>query len=254
MKITLLNFDSIDSTNSEALKHARHGADEGLCIVALHQTAGRGRHGRVWVSERDAGLYLSIVLRPKIEAKYLTLITIMAGIAVHDTLSDFGVKADIKWVNDLLVSGKKICGILAETSDSPVGLAVVVGIGINIRNSNFPPEIAETATSIECSDFGSAGSSNRAVPSSEQLTYVLTNYLCHYYRMLCGDSGPESIIKEWSKRSTYFSGRSVRVNLGSEAIAGVTDGLESNGALRIIREDGTLTIVQAGEVETVRAS
>src|SRR3990170_1198552 len=100
MNINLLTFDAIDSTNIEALKQARLGADEGVCIVARQQTAGRGRHGRVWVSEKDAGLYFSIVLRPKIQTQYLPLITLMAGIAVHDTLAEFGIAADIKWVND----------------------------------------------------------------------------------------------------------------------------------------------------------
>jgi BirA family biotin operon repressor/biotin-[acetyl-CoA-carboxylase] ligase len=129
MNINLLTFDSLDSTNTEALKHARLGAEEGLCIVARQQTAGRGRHGRTWVSEADAGLYFSIVLRPKIETQYLPLITLMTGVAVHDTLGEVGIDADIKWVNDLHVDGKKICGILAETTDTPKGLAVIVGIG-----------------------------------------------------------------------------------------------------------------------------
>src|SRR5688572_23226363 len=83
MNFTILAYDSIDSTNTEALKQARQGADEGLCILARQQTAGRGRRGRTWVSEKDAGLYFSIVLRPKIETKYLTLITLMAAVAVH---------------------------------------------------------------------------------------------------------------------------------------------------------------------------
>src|SRR5436190_18936870 len=99
MNITVLTFDSLDSTNTEALKQARQGAGEGLCIVARQQTAGRGRHGRTWVSQKDAGLYFSIVLRPKIDTKSLPLITLMTGVAVHDTLQEFGVKPDIKWVN-----------------------------------------------------------------------------------------------------------------------------------------------------------
>ena len=148
MNINLLTFDTLDSTNTEALKQARLGAEEGVSIVARQQTAGRGRHGRPWVSEPDAGLYFSIVLRPKIETQYLPLITLMTGVAVHDTLAEFGIAADIKWVNDLHVDGKKISGILAETTDTPKGLAVIVGIGINLKSSNFPPEIADTATSV----------------------------------------------------------------------------------------------------------
>jgi len=248
----LLTFDSIDSTNTEALKQARLGAEEGLCIVAGQQTAGRGRHGRTWVSEPDAGLYFSIVLRPKIESQFLPLITLMTGVAVHDTLAELGIAADIKWVNDLHVDGKKISGILAETTDTPKGLAVIVGIGINIKSSNFPPEIADTATSIE--------ENVRAAPLSVQtaeavtLTHALTKFISYFYDILHSNDGPATIIDEWRKRSTYFSGKPVRVVLENEALEGITDGLEPNGALRVKRNDGTLTIVQAGDVEQLRAT
>src|SRR5678815_1625350 len=90
MHFNILRFDSVDSTNTEALTHARLGADEGLCIVARQQTAGRGRQGRTWVSPMGAGLYLSTVLRPKLEAKLLPLITLAAAVAVHDTLAEIG--------------------------------------------------------------------------------------------------------------------------------------------------------------------
>ncbi len=86
MNFTILRFDSIESTNTEAVRQAKIGADEGLCIVARQQTKGRGRHGRVWVSEKDAGLYFSIVLRPKIETRFLPLLTLMSAIAVADVL------------------------------------------------------------------------------------------------------------------------------------------------------------------------
>src|SRR5687768_18216622 len=103
MITTLLTFDTLESTNTEALKHARQGIAEGLCIIARQQTAGRGRFGRTWVSEKDAGLYFSIILRPKRETQFLPLITLMAGVAVHDMLQEYGLKPDIKWVNDILV-------------------------------------------------------------------------------------------------------------------------------------------------------
>src|SRR5215204_473489 len=149
MNFTILRFDEIESTNTEALNQARRGADEGLCVVARQQTAGRGRHGRVWVSEKDAGLFFSVVLRPKIEARFLPLITLMSAVAVHDTLKAlYTLDCNIKWVNDIHVAGKKICGILAETAETTKGLAVVAGIGINLKQTSFPPEIAGAATSI----------------------------------------------------------------------------------------------------------
>ncbi len=262
MNINLLTFDSLDSTNTEALKQARLGAEEGVCIVARQQTAGRGRHGRPWVSEQDAGLYFSIVLRPKIETQYLPLITLMTGVAVHDTLAEFGIAADIKWVNDLHVDGKKICGILAETTDTPKGLAVIVGIGINIKPSNFPPEIADTATSIEelqkpARQQGlnaQVGGYALAHAQASALAESLTKYLTYFYAILQSDYGPSNIIDEWRKRSTYFSGKPVRVVLENESLEGITDGLEPSGALRVKRNDGSITIVPAGDVEQLRAT
>ena len=256
MNINILTFDTIDSTNTEALKQARLGADEGLCIIARQQTAGRGRHGRTWVSEPDAGLYFSIVLRPKIEMQYLPLITLMTGVAVCDMLDELGIDADIKWVNDLHVDGRKIGGILAETTDTPKGLAVIVGIGINIKSSNFPSEIDDTATSIEeqLSVPPAVAGGLMRPPSASQLAESLTKFLTYFYTVLQGENGPSNIIDEWRKRSTYFSGKPVRVVLENETLEGVTDGLESNGALRVRRNDGSLTIVNAGDVEQLRAT
>ena len=246
MNITLLTYDILDSTNTEALKLAREGAGEGLCIVARQQTAGRGRYGRTWVSERDAGLYFSVVLRPTIDSQYLPLITLMAGVAVHDTLREFGVTSDIKWVNDVLVDEKKISGILAETTETEAGLAVVVGIGMNITSSNFPPDLVATATSLE---------DNSPTPiSREDLIEKLTTHIGHFYDTLHDENGPADIIDNWRMRSSYYSGKIVRVALESETVTGVTDGLEPNGALRLKRSDGSLLIIQAGDVEHLRAA
>jgi len=245
MNFTILRFDSLESTNSEAINHARAGADEGLCILARAQTAGRGRHGRKWNSSKGSGLYFSIVLRPKIDPKFLPLITLMSGVAVYDALAELGLKPDIKWVNDVLAGDKKICGILAETTETASGLAVVVGIGINLISSSFTDEIAKIATSVR-------EQADRLV-TPDEMAESLTPFIDYFYRMLNGESGPREICKEWQRRSSYFSGKSVRVVLENESITGVTDGLEPNGALRIRRDDGIVVIVQAGDVEKLRA-
>jgi BirA family transcriptional regulator, biotin operon repressor / biotin---[acetyl-CoA-carboxylase] ligase len=246
MHITLLNYDSIDSTNTEALRQARLGAEEGLCILSREQTEGRGRYGRTWVSERDAGLYFSIVLRPKIQAHDLPLITLMAGVAVHYTLKSFGIEPDIKWVNDVLVNEKKIAGILAETTETDRGLAVIVGIGINLTSTNFSPDLAMTATCLE--------DVLPTKPRRDDLIEVLTRNLEISYDQLQGEGGPAEIIENWTQRSSYSSGKSVRVVLENETVAGVTDGLEENGALRIKRGNGNILVIQAGDVEQVRAA
>jgi BirA family transcriptional regulator, biotin operon repressor / biotin---[acetyl-CoA-carboxylase] ligase len=245
MHFNILTFDILDSTNSEALRQVRQGADEGLCIIARQQTGGRGRYGRTWVSERDAGVYFSIVLKPHLEATYLPLITLMAGIAVHDTLREIGIEPDIKWVNDVLVNEKKISGILAETTETPEGLAVIVGIGINLTSTNFPPDRVTTATCVEdCVPVPVAG---------DKLIEILMRNLSRFYSVLAGQNGPAEIVEHWRQRSSYFAEKIVRVVLENETITGTTDGLENNGALRIKRGDGTVVVIQAGDVEQVRA-
>ena len=245
MQITVLNFDVIDSTNLEAIREAKAGAHEGLCVVAGKQTAGRGRLGRTWVSEEGAGLYFSIVLRPRLDARNLTLVTLMSAVAVAEALDSFGISADIKWVNDIHVSGKKICGILSESTDTPAGLAVIVGIGINLRSDNFPPEIANLATSVEA-ETGS-------VPDPSSLTGELITHLTGWYQILCRDGGPERVRREWTRRSSYATGKLITVKTEVGSFQGITRGIEENGALRVELESGEIRIVQAGEVTAVRA-
>jgi BirA family transcriptional regulator, biotin operon repressor / biotin---[acetyl-CoA-carboxylase] ligase len=246
MNFTILRFDSLESTNTEAINQARAGADEGLCILARQQTAGRGRHGRTWNSPKDSGLYFSIVLRPMIDAKFVPLITLMIGVAVHDSLAELGIKPDIKWVNDVLVGGKKICGILAETTETPTGLAVIVGIGINLTSSSFPIELAGIATSVK-------EQTGRLV-TPDEMAASLTPFIDYFYDMLQDDTRSREICKEWQRRSSYFSGKPVRAALGSDMVLGTTDGLEPNGALRIRKDDGSIVIVQAGDIEQLRAT
>jgi BirA family biotin operon repressor/biotin-[acetyl-CoA-carboxylase] ligase len=245
MNFTILRFDCIDSTNSEALNQAKRGADEGLCVVARQQTAGRGRHGRTWISPKDAGLYFSIVLRPKIETRFLPLITLMTAVAVYDALEEFyKIDCDIKWANDVLVNGKKICGILAETIDTSKGLAVVAGVGINLTSSNFPEELNEIATSIE--------DETAQIPNAEDLLQAVTITFSRFYKVLREEHGAEKIRQEWTKRSSYASGKTVSVTLENETFTGTTRGIEETGALRVELETGEIRTVYAGDVENLR--
>ncbi len=244
MNINILSFDSIDSTNTEAIKQARKGADEGLCVIARQQTAGRGRQGRRWVSDPDSGLYFSIVLRPRLDMRLLPLVTLMTGVAVFDTLLEYEIRPDLKWVNDLLVNEKKIGGILAEAVETPSGLAVIVGIGVNLTSRNFPDEIAATATSIE------AEAGKR--PAAEDLAQTLTKYLVYFYEFL--KRGETSVILDhWRDGSSYYMGKSVRILHDGITLEGVTDGLEENGALRVKTANGSVRIVQAGDVQQLRS-
>lgn len=245
MNFTILRFETLDSTNTEAINQAKRGAKEGLCVVAERQTAGRGRHGRDWISPKGAGLYFSVVLRPKIEMRFLPLVTLTSAVAVHDLLSEnYNLKPDIKWANDVLISDKKICGILAEMVETTKGSAIVVGIGINLKSSNFPPEIGKIAASIEAETGETL--------NVEILLENLTKQISKFYKILSEENGAEKIRRKWTRRSSYASGKSVRVVLENETIFGETCGIEENGALRVRSESGEIRIIQAGDVEKLR--
>jgi BirA family biotin operon repressor/biotin-[acetyl-CoA-carboxylase] ligase len=242
---TILRFDSLPSTNTEAARQASLGAAEGLCIVAREQTAGRGRRERAWVSPKDAGLYFSVVLRPRLEAREWPLITLAAAVAARNALEEAcALRADIKWPNDLLASGRKLCGILAETVESAAGRAVVLGIGINLTNRAFPPEILTSATSVE-EETGRA-------PDPAQLLNALTHQLARRYEELHACGGAALILREWEARSSYAHGRRVRVALAVETFEGITRGLEPDGALRVETDAGRIQTVRAGDVTAVR--
>ena len=241
----ILRFDSLPSTNLEAAQRAIEGAAEGLCVVASEQTAGRGRLQRRWISPNGSGLYFSIVLRPRIHQRSWPLITLAAALAVHDALLEtYSLKTDIKWPNDILSNKRKLCGILAETVDTTQGRALVLGIGINLTSSAFPPEVHEIATSVQLE--------TGKVPNLEIILRNVMIALLRRYEMLQSVSGGEEILREWSVRSSYASGKRIRVANGQEVLEGTTRGLEIDGALRVETDEGEIRIVRAGDVMELR--
>jgi BirA family biotin operon repressor/biotin-[acetyl-CoA-carboxylase] ligase len=238
-------FRSVGSTNSEAARLALEGADEGLCIVADEQTEGRGRLQRQWVSPLGAGLYFSILLRPTVRSDKWPLLTLMAAVAVHDALVETcNLDLDIKWPNDLLAGGRKICGILAETVESDRGRAVVLGIGINLTSHAFPPDLAVTANSVEEAS-GTPG--NR-----EAILQALIERLAGNYQLLDTEGGDMQVLDAWSKCSSYANGKLIRVSAGDETIEGLTRGIEADGALRVETSKGNIKVIRAGDVTAVR--
>jgi BirA family biotin operon repressor/biotin-[acetyl-CoA-carboxylase] ligase len=241
----ILRFDSLPSTNLEAARRAGEGAAEGLCIVAGEQTAGRGRLQRQWVSPKNAGLYFSIILRPQFEQSAWSLLTLMAAVAVNDALREAcALETDIKWPNDILANEKKLCGILAETVETSLGRAVVVGIGINLTRHSFAEEFALVATSVEAATGG--------FHELETLLGALIAALGKHYEALNNPGGAEVIINEWCARSSYCEGKLVRVIESNETFLGTTRGLERDGALRIETEAGAIRLVRAGDVSSLR--
>lgn len=247
LKPKVLRFDSLPSTNTELARLASEGAAEGVSIVADEQTAGRGRLQRAWSSPKGAGLYFSILLRPATPQDHWPLITFMAALAVGDALSEAaGVRTDIKWPNDLLSVERKICGILAEVIETPVGRAVVLGIGINLTENAFPAELANVATSVS--------TVTGQPPEREAILAALLAAISRWYSLLSEPSGREKIVAAWSSRSSYATGRFVQVSNGDEVWQGTTCGVERDGALRLRTENGELKLVRAGDVSSVRAS
>lgn len=244
-----LRYDSLPSTNSEALNQARQGAAERVCVIAREQSAGRGRQDRVWRSPRDAGLYLSIILRPRLSTDRWPLLTLMAAVAVHETLEQFfGLTADIKWPNDLMASGKKLSGILAETTDSIAGRAAVIGIGVNLAPAAVPPELTKSATAVRTEIEGPPV--NEAVVN--EFANELVRKLLEWYAVLQSEGGDARVVTAWCERSSYAEGKAVSVITGGELLTGVTAGLTEAGALRLIKENGETRVLHSAEVSQLR--
>ena len=242
---TILRLEKIDSTNLEAIRQAKAGAKEGLCIVAREQTAGRGRLDRTWLSSKDAGLYLSIVLRPAIEMNKWPLLSLVSALAVSDALvRACSLKPDIKWPNDVCMNDRKLCGILAETIETSAGPAAIVGIGINLKRTALPDDLRQTATSIE--------EVTGSEPDTERVLSELLKAFAERYDVLQSSDGFEHTIREWCASSSYAYERRVRVSLQNEMFTGITRGLDHDGALRVESDGGQIRIVRAEDVTALR--
>ena len=251
----ILRYDSLPSTNTEAAEQAARGAQEGVCVVAREQTRGRGRRERVWASPPGAGLYFSIVLRPRIAAQAWPLITLVAALAVRDALGDAcALETDIKWPNDILdARGRKLCGILAEAIETKMGRACILGIGINLTESAYPPELAAQATSVEAALAGEDAAAGARVDAERVLAALLHRLAERYAQLQRAPEGRTEIIRDWSANSSYAAGKRVRVHTASEIYEGTTRGLEPDGALRVETAAGETKIVRAGDVHALRA-
>jgi BirA family biotin operon repressor/biotin-[acetyl-CoA-carboxylase] ligase len=164
---------------------------------------------------------------------------------VHDALLETcGLQTDIKWPNDILANEKKLCGILAETIETPTGRAVVIGIGVNLAKNSIPAELTSSATSVEAA-LGQAC-------EPHELLEVLVPVLSRQYETLQRTDGPESIIQAWCARSSYAEGKLIQVAETNELFTGTTRGLERDGALRVETSTGEIRLVRAGDVTSVR--
>ncbi|HEU4391289.1 MAG TPA: biotin--[acetyl-CoA-carboxylase] ligase [Blastocatellia bacterium] len=244
---TLLRFDSLTSTNDLARDLAAEGAEEGLAVVARSQTAGRGSKGRSWCSPPGEGLYLSLVLRPRLAASKSPILTLAAAVAVAETLrKEFKAAADIKWPNDVLLSERKVCGILVESASEGEGLKyAIVGIGVNLLQREFPPDISNRATSLSIETGLSVGPDEFLPGLFEQLE--------RWYSLAV--HSPALVLKRYEELSSFA--RDCRVSVtaagGSEAqFEGTTRGLTDGGALIVAGDDGVDRIILSAEIDKIR--
>ena len=232
------HYYKIGSTNNVAMDAAGAEAPEGSVFLAEQQTAGRGRGANQWQSARSAGIYCSVVLRPQLLPSDVLVLSLAAGLAVHAAIQDIDprVKPDLKWPNDLLIDGKKFCGILTEMNAEVTRVRhVVVGVGINANQESFPTDLKGLATSL------------RLVTGTEwsrvELCAALLKSLDREYRELMQNTNArESILTRFSQRSSSLQGARVLVDQNG-GFEGVTEGLDSRGFLQVRTATGLRTVL-----------
>ena len=239
------SFEVIASTNDRVKELARSGAAEWSVVVATHQTAGRGRQGSVWRSP-PGNLALTVLLRPTLSPPQAGLIPLAAGVALRDALAEVGVETALKWPNDLLVADRKIAGILAEAAWGSEGMeGVALGIGVNLQlvREELPPELHGSTTSI-------AAETGQAADPARVAAAVLAHVSVWYHAL--SHKGPLRVIEAWRARSAPWWGRRVEVRLGSRVVRGVAKDIDERGALLLDAQDGGTLTVHSGEVRELR--
>src|ERR1700740_545131 len=241
----VLHFFQTDSTNRVAMELGYAGEPEGTVVMAEAQTAGRGRSGRTWHSERGTGLYFTVLLRPRLSPAQAPLLTMLAGISAHAAVRAMtGLVPELKWPNDLLLNGKKLGAILTEMHAEPTAVRfLIVGIGINVNQEKFPAELSAIATSLR-------KESGKLTYRLELLARLLSQFETDYNRFL--REGPGFVVERFQTVSSFAEGRRVRVDTGAESYAGTTAGLSREGLLLVAKDDGPLVTVIAGDVTELR--
>ncbi|PKR90985.1 biotin--[acetyl-CoA-carboxylase] ligase [Pleomorphomonas diazotrophica] len=235
---TAVHLDDVGSTNAEAFERARQGAASGLWVVARRQTAGRGRRGRVWTSE-PGNLYSSLMLRDPMAEARLGELPLVVALAVHDAVAAALpplARADlaIKWPNDILYAGAKLCGILIEAASTPEGRVVVIGIGLNCGHH---PDVAL----YRATDLAEVGYPTEPAAMFALLAAAMARRLAEWQ---VGDFAP--LREAWLSRAQGI-GEAITVRLPTREVAGVFSGLDMEGRL-LLRHDGELEAISAGDV------
>lgn len=229
-------LDTVDSTNTYAKKQLALGKTEDLIVLAEQQTGGRGRQGKSFFSPRGSGLYISLAVHPRLRLEDSSFLTILAAVAVCRTIeTTLGLEPKIKWVNDVFLDGKKICGILSEAVtdfESGVVESVVVGIGINCRQNAFPPELLGHVGWLGCADV-----------SRNRLAAVLIN---HFFDIL-NTFDRNYIVEEYKKRS-FLPGREITFLRSGETVRARVLDINEKGNLVVCLPGGETVVLSSGEV------
>lgn len=238
-------MDTVDSTNLEAKRRALSVKGKGL-YISKEQTQGKGRRGRTWQSPKGSGLYMSLLLRPNIEPTVASMATLLAGLAVSNSIKDlFGIDAFIKWPNDLVVNKRKLCGILTEmNSEVDFVNYIVVGIGMNLLQTEYTEDVAVMATSlIEASD----GTLNAHKIDQHQLIVRIIDYLMAYLLQLEKNQNIGFILEEYERKCINIKGE-LKIESNGIVKQCVGKGITDLGHLKVLDEDGNLLEVSSGEV------
>ena len=233
-------YDVTDSTNIRAKELAEEGHPSGTLVVADRQEAGRGRRGRSWDSPSGAGIFMTLLLKPEMNPNHASMLTLVAAMAVARAISKCaGTEALIKWPNDIVIGGKKICGILTEMSAQFDFINhIVIGIGINVHNEHFPEEIAETAGSILLQ-------TGKRIRRAELIEQILEQFE-HYYAIFMETEDLSGLVKEYNAILVNMN-KSVRVLDPKEPFEGKAMGITKKGEL-IVDTWESRKMVSSGEV------
>ncbi len=246
-------FDAIGSTNDEAWSWASDGAPEGALVVADHQTRGRGRWDRAWIDRPGSSLMFSLILRPPPDLEAASLLTTTAGLACAEAIEAVsGLKAGIKWPNDVTIDGKKIAGLLVESATRGERVEVaVVGCGVNMQlPAGLPADVADGATSI--SDALNRSEPGRQVDRVTLLAAILSRFE-HSYGRLTDSHGRAEVLRRAEQRSIVL-GTMVTARLADgRSYSGIARGLASSGALEL-EVDGGRFPLHSAEITQLRSS
>ena len=233
------HYFKIGSTNTTAMQAASDGALEGSVFLAEQQTAGRGRGAHQWHSPQSGGIYCSVVLRPPLAPADTLVLSLAAGLAVHAVLQVVAPKlaVDLKWPNDVLIDGKKFCGILTEMNAEATRVRyVVVGVGVNVNHDSFPAELQPLATSLRLA-------SGQEWSRVELCVALLKSLDREYRNLLQRPDAHDSILRRFQERSSSARGRQVQVEENGGSFEGVSAGLDDRGFLQVRTLQGLRTVL-----------